>query len=183
MQKKIDEKELIKRLKQNSNDREAIKLLINNYKKKLFLIVNRVLNNYDDTSDVLQEVFIKMWKKISTFKEESEFYTWLYRIAINESINFINKRNRDKTVKILTDLSELGSDTGFDNNNEILQKLYKAIEQLAPVQRFVFNLRYFEELSYKEISKITQKSIGSLKASYHNALKKIEKFLTENKPL
>ena len=136
--------------------------------------------DHDDTDDLLQEVFIKVWKNIEKFREDSNLYTWMYKIATNECLNFL-KRKKDKFKVSMEDVNkELYSK--LDNSphisgSAVQLKLQKALLRLPDKQRLVFNMKYFEDMKYDDISKITETSVGSLKASYHIAVKKIEEYI------
>ncbi len=139
--------------------------------------------DHDDTNDLVQNIFIKIWKKIDQFRSQSELYTWIYRIAINESLNFIKSKNRKKWIPLdqASSYLEKKVDDYFPAEaDRIKNKLYKSISRLPEKQKMVFNLRYFEEKSYDEISQILGVSVGSLKASYHHAVKKIESELVNS---
>ena len=139
-----------------------------------------MLISHEDTNDVLQNVFIKVWKNLHLFREDSQLYTWLYKIATNESLNFLEKSSKRKTLSLnnpeknLTEI--IKSDPNYDNN-KIEWKLQLAVQQLPDKQKIVFNLRYYDEMPYEEMSKILGTSVGALKASYHHAVKKNRKFL------
>jgi RNA polymerase sigma-70 factor (ECF subfamily) len=139
--------------------------------------------DHDDANDVLQNVFIKVWNGLGNFREDSQLYTWLYRIATNEALSFLEQQKRKGTVSLEEEASGLSNkvmaDSGFDGNR-LEWKLQLAIQQLPEKQRIVFNLRYFDEMPYQEMSRILDTSEGALKASYHHAAKKIEDFLTNH---
>ncbi len=137
--------------------------------------------DHDDADDLVQEVFIKVWNHIGNFREDAQLYTWLYRIATNESLNFLRKK-RNKFFLPIHDIQgelsrKLESDHYIDGD-ELQKKLEKALLHLPDKQRLVFNMKYFEDMKYEEIAKITNTSVGALKASYHHAVKKIEELLT-----
>ncbi len=160
----------------------AFKIIVEAYNQRLYWHIRRIVLNHDDANDVIQNTYLKIWKALSKFKGNSKVYTWIYRIATNEAITFINK---NKNILVSIDgISHQDLKSSVQSNllsgDEIQLKLEKAISQLPPKQRIVFNLRYFEELKYKDISIITNTSVGGLKASYHIAVKKIEKYLTTN---
>ena len=163
-------------------ERKAFKVIIDTYNQQVYWHIRRMVLNHDDANDVLQNTYIKVWKALSKFKGNSKMFTWLYRIATNESITFINKRKKQNVSLDTIQLkeSQTNNQTVLMTSDTIKQKLYLAIETLPAKQRVVFNLKYFEELKYQEISKITSTSVGALKASYHHAVKKIEKYLKEN---
>ena len=163
-------------------ERKAFKVIIDTYNQQVYWHIRRMVLNHDDANDVLQNTYIKVWKALSKFKGNSKMFTWLYRIATNESITFINKRKKQNVSLDTIQLkeSQTNNQTVLMTSDTIKQKLYLAIETLPAKQRVIFNLKYFEELKYQEISKITSTSVGALKASYHHAVKKIEKYLKEN---
>jgi RNA polymerase sigma factor (sigma-70 family) len=154
-------------------------LLANKYKEKLYRHIRRIVIVHDDTDDLLQETFVKIWNNLEKFRGESSLYTWFYRIATNECISFLKKK-RNRLMLPVVDVEKelerfLTSDPWFDGD-ELQKKLQKALLSLPEKQRLVFNLRYFEEMPYEEMSKILKTSEGALKASYHHAIKKIEKY-------
>lgn len=170
--------------KSGENPSYAFNLIIRKHQEKLYYFIRRITNDHEDTNDVLQNVFIKAYKGIGNFREESNLYTWLYRIASNESITFINKKKKTKGHLPLED--EVGNHYGSTHHGhgptgeEIQKKLEEAIETLPPKQRTVFTLKYFEEKKYEEMAIILDSSVGSLKASYFHAVRKIENYLTED---
>jgi len=159
---------------------KGFRLVVEKYSSKLYWHIRRLVILHEDADDALQNTFINAWKGIENFRSESALYTWLYKIATNEALTLINKRKRNAAVSI----DDLGSyfenshegSTWFDGD-EAQIKLQNAIMQLPEKQRIVFNLKYFDEMTYEEMSKITGTSEGALKASYHHAVKKIEKSL------
>ncbi len=158
----------------------AFKKLVTEYKERLYWHIRRIVLNHDDADDILQNTFIKVFKNIHTFKGESSLYSWIYRIATNESLTFLNqkkKRNGLSSEQIQEKLIQsLKSDVYFDGEHAMFI-LQKAISKLPEKQRLVFNMKYYEDMKYNEISQILETSIGALKASYHHATKKIEKFI------
>ncbi|MFH2141832.1 MAG: RNA polymerase sigma factor [Bacteroidota bacterium] len=161
------------------NKNYSFNLLVKKYQKKLYWHIRKILISHDDTDDVLQNTFIKAWNALPKFREESNLYTWLYRIATNESLTYLNRnklRNHlriDGPDEIL--INKLESDPHF-NGDEIQKRLQKAILGLPEKQRLVFNMKYYDEMKYEDMSEILDTSVGALKASYHHAVKKIEKF-------
>ena len=178
-----DEAQLLEQLKSEQHKDEAFKTLISLYKERLYWHIRNIVKSHDDTDDVLQNTFIKVYKNIHKFKGESKLFSWMYRIATNESITFINKRAKQlKTTNEEVQqqaLNNLKSDVYFEGT-EIQLKLQKAIATLPEKQQLVFNMKYFQDLKYKDMSEILQTSEGALKASYHIAVKKIEDYLTKN---
>ena len=177
------EEQLIEKLQNRSTSHEAFRELISLYKERLYWHIRNIAKDHNDTDDILQNTFIKVFRNINQFKGESKLYSWMYRIATNESITFINKKAR--RLKISSEelkdqiLDNLESDVYFDGA-EIQLKLQKAIATLPQKQQQVFNMKYFEELKYREMAEILNTSEGALKASYHIAAKKIEEFLKCN---
>lgn len=172
--------ELIDELRNSQTRNLAFHKLVKMYQQRVYWLVRRMVIDHDDSNDIVQDVFIKVWNNIDQFKGESELFTWIYRIASNECINFINKKKKrsffswDNAGENLAD--KLTADALFDGDEaEILFR--KAILALPEKQQLVFNLKYFDELKYSEIAAITGTSEGALKASYHHAVKKIEEFI------
>jgi RNA polymerase sigma-70 factor (ECF subfamily) len=155
-------------------------MLVRKYQKQVYWTVRRIVIDHDDANDVVQNSFIKIWKSLDNFREDSKLFTWIYRIATNESITFL-KQKRTKFFIPFVDIEKqlsnsLESDSYF-KGDEIQLKLQKAILTLPEKQRLVFNMKYFDELKYEDMSEILGTSVGALKASYHIAVKKIEDFL------
>ena len=165
----LDEKQIMNQLNDPKTRRRAFEQLVNQYSEQLYWQVRRIVLSHDDANDVLQNVFLKAWSKLDTFHQDSKISTWLYRIALNESLDFMRKK---KTQMVSTDDDEmtvrntLMADEYF-SGTEVEAMLQEAIAQLPDVQRTVFNMRYFDDMKYSEISEILQTSEGSLKASYH----------------
>ena len=175
-----DEITLIQQLKNTESKELAFRELISQYKKRLYWHIRKIVISHDDADDVLQNTFIKVFKSIHTFKEDSKLYSWMYRIATNESISFINKRAKERNVDITEIHSEMISSLQSDvyfSGDEIQIILQKAIATLPPKQQLVFNMKYFDDLKYNEISEILETSVGGLKASYFHAVKKIENYI------
>jgi RNA polymerase sigma factor (sigma-70 family) len=174
------DKELLVMFREESSKNFAFNLIIKKYQKKLYSIIRRMIISHDDTDDVLQNTFIKMWHHLDSFKEDSQLYTWLYRVATNESLTFLKKK-RTKFFIPMVDVEyklsqSLESDQYF-KGDEIQLRLQKAILKLPEKQRLVFNMKYFEEMKYEDMSEILGTSVGALKASYHIAVKKIEEYV------
>ena len=177
----MEEQALLTLLRQPETRRTAFSQVITLYQKKVYSLVRKMVVDHDDADDLVQEVFIKVWNNLDNFKGESQLFTWIYRIATNETLNFLRKKRRfsffrDDLKEVLAE--KLVSEKYVDAD-EIQIKFQKAILQLPDKQRLVFNMKYFDELPYEEIAAITETSVGSLKASYHHATKKIEEFLRE----
>jgi RNA polymerase sigma factor (sigma-70 family) len=175
------DKELLEKFRQEDTRHYAFNLLVREYQKRLYWHIRKILIDHDDTNDVLQNVFVKVWRNLDGFKGESQLYTWLYRIATNESITFLNQKKKRAGVPLDEASAFLGSSLQSDSlfkGDEIQAKLQKAILTLPDKQRIVFNMKYFDNIKYEEMSKILETSVGALKASYHHAVKKIERYLT-----
>lgn len=179
----MSEKDFLELISNAETKNYGFNLLIRHYQQKIYNIIRRIVINHDDANDVVQNVFIKVWTNIDNFRNESQLYTWIYRIAVNESINFIkNKRYRFiiPIYKVEKILSESLIDDNFFTGDEIQLKFQQALLKLPTKQRIVFNMRYFDETPYSQMSEILKTSEGALKASYHIALKKVEQFLKDN---
>ncbi len=179
----FNEQGLIVKLKSIEDKEPAFQILVKTYQQRLYWHIRKIVMNHDDTDDILQNVFIKVWNNIDSFREDSSLFTWLFRIATNESLSHLQKQRRHSAVSI-NDISDylsesLETDIYFDGD-EIQKKLQLAILQLPNKQRIVFNMKYFDDMKYEEISEMLHTSIGALKASYHFAVKKIEEFLKED---
>jgi len=177
------DKEILEMILVKESCNYGFNLLVRKYQKQIYWHVRRIVIDHDDSDDVVQNTFIKIWKNINKFREESKLFTWIYRIATNEALNFL-KRKRQKLfiplVNVEERLSNSLSDDTYFNGDEIQLKLQKAILQLPEKQRLVFNMKYYDEIKYEDMSEILNTSVGALKASYHIAVKKIEKIITEN---
>ena len=173
----IKEHDLLRLLKDTVKKNGAFNNLVEQYKEQLYWVIRKVLLNHDDTDDVLQNTFMKIYLNIDNFNQNSKLFTWMYRIAINESINFINKKSKQVGLSnseyIEEEAKKLESDVYFDGNKAEL-KLQKTISTLPPKQRMIFSMRYFDEMPFKQISKILSTTEGALRASYHQAVKKIK---------
>jgi RNA polymerase sigma-70 factor (ECF subfamily) len=183
--KVYNEEETLNRLKSADPDlqRKAFEQIVSFYSEKLYRQIRKMVLSHDDANDLLQNTFIKAWMNIDLFRGDAKLSTWLYKIAINESITFLNKQRAQNNVSIddkdafLVD--RLESDGYFDGD-ALQLKLQKAILTLPEKQKLVFNMRYYSEMPYEEISEILGTSVGTLKASYHHAAKKIEEFLNRD---
>tara|TARA_B110001450_G_scaffold256521_1_gene287351 strand:- start:59 stop:697 length:639 start_codon:yes stop_codon:yes gene_type:complete len=179
----IDEIALVEELQNIQTKEKAFRILIKKYKERLYWHIRRIVISHDDADDVLQNTFIKVFKGIDNFKQDSKLYSWMYRIATNESITFINKRARERNIDI-TEMkqklvSNLQSDKWF-SGNDIELILQEAVATLPEKQQLVFNMKYFDHMKYQEISEILGTTVGGLKASYFHAVKKIENYIKKN---
>ena len=178
-----DEKDFIQNLLNPKTQNVAFQKLLRDYQRPLYNHIRSIVLNHDDADDVLQNTFIKVFQYLKDFKGESKLFSWMYRIATNEAITFINqkaKRNGTTSEAMQTKIVDnLKADTYFDGN-EIQIKLQKAVALLPEKQQLIFKMKYYEELKYEELSEILGTSVGALKASYHHAVKKIEEFVKSN---
>jgi RNA polymerase sigma-70 factor (ECF subfamily) len=178
----LTEKTFIESLKNSSSKEKAFRELMTLYKERLYWHIRKIVKIHEDADDVLQNTFIKVYRNIDTFKENAKLYSWMYRIATNESITFLNKRAKQNNANIedyqhkLVD--RLHADVHYDGD-EIQLKLQKAISLLPHKQQLVFNMKYFDAMKYNDMSIVLDTSVGALKASYHHAVKKIELFITK----
>ena len=178
-----NEKEIIALLQDSARQREAFECIVREYSEQLYWQIRRLVLSHEDANDLLQNTFIKAWTNIDYFRGDAKMSTWLYRIALNECLTFLNKQRASNQLSIddadMEILNKLESDTYFDGDDT--QKIFlQAIHTLPEKQQIVFNLKYFKEMKYEEISEIVGTSIGALKASYHHAVKKIEAFLEKH---
>ena len=175
------DKELLSLFRNSEQQNYAFNLIVRKYQERLYWHIRKMVIVHDDADDLLQNTFMKAWKGLDNFREESQLYTWLYRIATNEALSFLKDKRRKyflPVVDVEKDLvSGLESDAHF-NGDELQLKLQKAILTLPEKQRLVFNMRYYDEMKYEDMSEILNTSVGALKASYHHASKKIENYIT-----
>lgn len=178
-----EEKDFIKELLDPKTQNDAFQKLLHLYQKPLYNHIRNIVLNHDDTDDVLQNTFVKVFQHLKNFKGDSKLFSWMYRIATNEAITFINNKSKSNgtTSEAMQSkiVENLQSDVYFDGN-EVQIKLQKAIILLPQKQQLVFKMKYFEELKYENMSEILGTSVGALKASYHHAVKKIEEFMKSN---
>ena len=179
----MEDKEILLKFRNAESKNYAFNLLVRKYQEKVYWLIRKMVIDHDDTDDVVQEVFIKVWKNLDNFKEASQLYTWIYRIATNECLTFLNKKRKRfflSIVDIEKELSNKIDNSPHVNGEEIQKKLQKALLKLPDKQRLVFNMKYYDEMKYEQIAAITGTSVGSLKASYHHAVKKIEEILSDH---
>ena len=174
-----DDEQLIEQLRDPQRCRKAFNEVIKIYTEPLYWQIRKMVIDHEDANDVLQNTFIKAWSSIENFRGDAKLSTWLYKIAINESITFINKEKQRNNVSLDDDdsflINSLASDEWFDGDDLRLE-LQKAINSLPEKQRLIFNMRDFDDMKYEDMSEILGTTVGALKASYHHAVKKIEKF-------
>lgn len=176
----LPDQELLAAFRNPATREKAFTALMRQYQEKLYWHIRRLVVNHEDANDVLQNLFIKVWKNLEHFREDSKLFTWLYRIATNESLSFLEQQKRRASRPLEGEASEqiatLKADRDFDST-KLEWKLQLAIQQLPEKQRIVFNMRYFDEMPYQQMSEILETSEGALKASYHHAVKKIEEYI------
>jgi RNA polymerase sigma factor (sigma-70 family) len=176
----IDDKIILDLFRDEKTRNAALSHLISKYQQRLYWHIRKIVIDHDDSDDVLQNTFIKIWKGLENFKEESQLYTWIYRIATNESLTLLRQKEKRNSTSIHPIEYELSKNLESDNyftGDEIQLRLQQAILTLPEKQRIVFNMRYYDETPYEEMSQILETSVGALKASYHIAAKKIEEIL------
>jgi RNA polymerase sigma-70 factor, ECF subfamily len=177
------DKELLALFKDKEKQSYAFNLIVRKYQEKLYWHIRKIVIKHDDADDILQTTFIKVWKGLHGFREDSKLYTWLYRIATNESLTFLKQQKTRYLLPIVdyeNQLKETLESDEYFNGDEIQIRLQKAILSLPEKQRIVFNMKYFEEMKYEDMSEILKTSVGALKASFHHAVKKIENYFSED---
>lgn len=179
----MEEAFIIEKIKDEATRHYGFNLLVKTYQERVYWHVRKMVIDHDDANDLTQDIFVKVWSNLTKFRGDSSLFTWVYRIATNECLNFLQKKKRRFMLPIADVSKELESkiDSGdMITGDEIQIKLQKALIKLPDKQRVVFNMKYFDEMKFDEISEITGTSVGALKASYHHAVKKIELFLSED---
>ncbi len=179
----LDDSELLSMFHNPVTKEQGFTAIVKKYQEKLYWHIRRMVINHDDANDVIQNMFVKVWKGLQNFREDSQLYTWLYRIATNECLTYLDQQKKRASIS-LSDVenglsNRLKADANFDANR-LEWKLQLGIQQLPEKQRIVFNLRYYDEMPYEEMSKVLDTSAGALKASYHHAAKKIEDYILNN---
>ncbi len=175
---KLTDEEILLQFKEPASKEKAFRNLLNVYQERLYYHVRRYVHNHEDTNDILQNTCIKVWNAIDNFRGESGLYTWLYRIAGNEAITFLNKNKKRNEVDIEQTTANYRSAADTIDGDEMTLKLERAIATLPDKQKQVFIMRYYDEMPYEKMAEISETSVGALKASYHHAVKKIEEILT-----
>jgi RNA polymerase sigma-70 factor (ECF subfamily) len=179
----LTDSELLVQFKDATTKEQAFTTIVKKYQEKIYWHIRRMVVDHDDANDVVQNAFVKAWRGLENFREDAQLYTWLYRIATNESLTFIEQKKKKSTIS-LSDVeeglsNEVKASENFDGK-KLEWKLQLAIQQLPDKQRVVFNLRYYDEMPYEEMSQVLETSVGALKASYHHAAKKVEDFILNN---
>ena len=183
MNEPLSDIELLHQFKQTATKEKAFTVILKKYQEKLYWHIRRMVVEHEDANDVLQNMFVKAWKGLENFREDSQLYTWLYRIATNESLTFLEQKKKRNNISLdeydSTLTNSVKADSNFDEQ-KAEWKLQMAIQLLPEKQKAVFNLRYFEEMPYAEMSVVLETSEGALKANYHHAVKKIEDYILNN---
>lgn len=180
MAENTDDKELLFLFRNEATRESAFTRIIKKHQERLYWHIRRMVIEHEDANDVLQNMFIKVWKGLDNFREDSQLYTWLYRIATNECLTFLQQKKRRNALSLSDDETNLSNRIKAADNfdfSKLEWKLQLAIQKLPEKQRAVFNLRYFDEMPYEEMSRVLETSEGALKASYHHAVKKVEDFI------
>ena len=179
----MDDAIILQKFADSNTREEAFGILLDKYQQKIYWHVRRFVLDHDDANDLVQDIFIKVWKNLDKFRADAQLYTWIYRIATNECITFLNKKKQNLNISLDDEssgfLADTLTETSYFNGDQAQIKLQEALLTLPDKQRLVFNMKYFDDLKYEEISEIVGTSVGALKASYHLAVKKIERFLSE----
>ena len=178
----MEDKDLLAKIRNPETLNYGFNLLVLTYQQKIYWHIRKMVIDHDDADDITQDVFVKIHKNIASFREDAQLYTWIYRIATNECLSFLQRKKRKFFLPIgdvESELSDKLDRSSHVSGDEIQIKLQKALLKLPDKQRLVFNMKYFDDMPYEEIASITGTSVGALKASYHHAVKKIEEFLTE----
>ena len=176
----MEDSDLLEKLRHPDSKNFGFSLLVRKYQQKIYWHIRKMVIDHDDADDITQEVFVKVFKNIEKFRQDAQLFTWIYRIATNECLNFLQHKKRRFFLPIHDLESELFdklSNAPYISGDAVQLALQKALLKLPDKQRLVFNMKYFDDLSYEEIAEITGTSIGALKASYHHAVKKIEDLL------
>ena len=178
----MTDQEIIALTQNPSTQQQGFRLLVEKFQKKVYWHVRKMVVNHDDANDITQDTFIKVWNSLNNFRGDAQLFTWIYRIATNECLNFLNKKNKYAFADI-AEIEHSYSDSDLEpltDGDAVQMKLQKALQSLPDKQRLVFNMKYYDDLKYEEIAEITGTSVGALKASYHLAVKKIEEFLNDD---
>jgi RNA polymerase sigma factor (sigma-70 family) len=179
----LTDEELVARFRDPGQRNMAFTQIVNRYQKRLYWHIRRMVVDHDDTDDILQNTFIKAFNALDRFRAESQLFTWLYRIATNETLSYLNKKKLSLLVRFDDMESHLAAKLEADpelSGDRIMLRLQKAILRLPDKQRLVFNLKYFDGMKYEDMSQMLGTSVGALKASYHHAVKKVEKYVTDH---
>ncbi|MCR9251128.1 MAG: sigma-70 family RNA polymerase sigma factor [bacterium] len=177
----MEEEFIISKIKNPETKNYGFNLIVQEYQERIYWHIRKMVIDHDDADDLVQEVFVKVWKNLDKFREDSKLFTWIYRIATNECLNFLQRKKK----KFFLPINDVGQELAGKLDQSVLMdgdaielKLQKALLKLPDKQRLVFNMKYYDDMKFDEISQVTDTSVGALKASYHHAVKKIEEFLT-----
>jgi RNA polymerase sigma factor (sigma-70 family) len=179
----MEDKELLELFVDEGSRHRAFNLLLSKYQKRIYWHIRKMVIDHDDADDITQDTFVKVWHSLENFRSDAQLFTWIYRIATNECLAFLNKKRRRFFIPMYDVEKELEGkldSSSLISGDEIQMKLQKALLKLPEKQRLVFNMKYFDEMKYEEISEIVGTSVGALKASYHLAVKKIEEYIKTN---
>lgn len=182
MSNQVDDAELLALFQDEKTRNQAFNLILKKYQQKIYWHIRRMVVNHDDADDLVQDVFVKVWKSLPGFRSDAQLYTWMYRIATNECITFLNRKKLKNNIPlddVVGELSESLADSSYFDGDKAQMKLQKALLTLPEKQKLVFNMKYFDEMKYEEMSEILGTSVGALKSSFHLAVKKIEAILLE----
>ncbi|SDP62219.1 RNA polymerase sigma-70 factor, ECF subfamily [Mucilaginibacter sp. OK268] len=180
MSLQVEDSEILSKFQDEKTRNEAFNLLLKKYQQKIYWHIRRMVVDHDDADDLVQDVFIKVWKNLLGFRNDAQLYTWMYRIASNECITFLNKKKQKNNIPlddVAYELADSLADSSYFNGDQAQRKLQEALLTLPEKQRLVFNMKYYDDMKYEEISAVLGTSVGALKASFHLAVKKIEAFL------
>jgi RNA polymerase sigma factor (sigma-70 family) len=180
MSVQVEDAEILSKFQDEKTRNEAFNLLLKKYQQKIYWHIRRMVIDHDDSDDISQDVFVKVWKNLAGFRNDAQLYTWMYRIATNECITFLNKKKAKNNIsldEVDYSLADTLADSTYFDGDKAQRKLQEAILTLPDKQRLVFNMKYYEDMKYEEISDVVGTSVGALKASFHLAVKKIEAFL------
>lgn len=180
MPTEVEDAEILSKFQDEKTRNEAFNMLLKKYQQKIYWHVRRMVIDHDDADDLVQDIFIKVWKNLAGFRSDAQLYTWMYRIATNECITFLNNKKKKNNIsldEVDYSLSDTLADGAYFNGDQAQRKLQEALLTLPEKQKLVFNMKYFEDMKYEEISQVLGTSVGALKASFHLAVKKIEAHL------
>jgi RNA polymerase sigma-70 factor (ECF subfamily) len=180
MSVQVEDAEILRKFQDEKTRNEAFNLLLKKYQQKLYWHIRRMVIDHDDADDLIQDTFVKIWKNLPGFRSDAQLYTWMYRIATNECITFLNKKKQKNNIPlddVAYELADTLADSTYFNGDQAQLKLQQAILTLPEKQRLVFNMKYYDDMKYEEMSEVLGTSVGALKASFHLAVKKIESFL------
>jgi RNA polymerase sigma-70 factor (ECF subfamily) len=183
MSAQVEDAEILSKFQDVKTRNEAFNLLLKKYQQKIYWHVRRMVIDHDDADDLVQDVFIKVWKNLEGFRSDAQLYTWMYRIATNECITFLNKKKQKNNIsldEVSFELADTLASSSYFDGDKAQMKLQQALLTLPDKQKLVFNMKYYDDMKYEEMSEVLGTSVGALKASFHLAVKKIESFLLSN---